>query len=252
MTPVVEHFGARPLRKIDQAAIDLAAAAIYPNASPATRNRQVYTPISAVLKRAGTPLELKRPKGAQGNAVKGWLWPEQAGRLFEEAHKIDAEFGALLILLCYTGLRLSEALNLTWNDVRLADGYAFVPDTKNNEPRAVFLPPVAVAALGNRAGDGNGNRGRVFRFRKSGHLYQLLRASAARAGVDLPERSAFHIFRHTYGTWMRRYAGLDARGLVATGAWKDRKSADRYAHADVTEEAAKASLLPTPKLRNAT
>jgi hypothetical protein len=33
---------------------------------------------------------------------------------------------------------------------------------------------------------------------KSGHLYSLLKVAAFRAGVDLPERSAFHIFRHTY------------------------------------------------------
>jgi hypothetical protein len=48
---------------------------------------------------------------------------------------------------------------------------------------------------------------------------------------------------------MRRYAGLDTKGLVATGAWKDRKSADRYEHVQVSEEARKAVLLPTPKVR---
>lgn len=143
-------------------------------------------------------------------------------------------------------MRLSEALGLAWNDVRLSDGFAYVPDTKNEEPRAVFLPPVAVAALGNLGGDGK-QRHRVFRFSKSGHLYSLLKVAAIRASVDLPERSAFHIFRHTYATWMRRYAGLDTKGLVATGAWKDRKSADRYEHVEVSEEARKAILLPTRK-----
>src|SRR5262245_13119292 len=37
------------------------------------------------------------------------------------------------------------------------------------------------------------------------------------------------------------------QGLVATGAWKDRKSADRYEHVVVSEEAMKAALLPTPE-----
>jgi len=98
-----------------------------------------------------------------------------------------------------------------------------------------------VAALANLGG---GDTGRVFPFRKSGHLYHLLRAAAAKAEVELPERSAFHLFRHTYATWMRREAGLDTKGLVATGAWKDRKSADRYEHVIVSEEARKAALLP--------
>ncbi len=175
-----------------------------------------------------------------------WLWPEEAFRLFEEAEKIKPEFAALLIVLCYTGLRVSEALNLTWENVRLADGFAYVPTTKNDEPRAVFLPTVAVDALAN-VGRGDQSGYRVFRFAKSGHLYSLLRVAAIRANVDLPDRSAFHILRHTYATWLRRYGGLDTKGLMATGAWKDRKSADRYEHVVVTEEARKALLLPTPK-----
>ena len=78
-----------------------------------------------------------------------WLWPEQAEAIFAEAKKLDPEFATLLIVLCYTGMRLSEALSLMWNDVRLTDGFAYVPDTKNGEPRPVFLPPVVVAALAN-------------------------------------------------------------------------------------------------------
>ena len=45
---------------------------------------------------------------------------------------------------------------------------------------------------------------------------------------------------------MRRFGGLDTKGLIATGAWKDRKSADRYEHVVVSEEARKAVLLPDP------
>jgi integrase len=239
---LLEHFGDKPLSQIDQAAIDAAAFALYPNASPATHNRQVYTPCSAVLRRGGVSLNLRRPSGAGGNKATAWLWPEQAEAIFAEAEKLDPEFAALLIVLCYTGMRLSEALGLTWNDVRLAEGFAYVADTKNAEPRAVFLPPVAVAALANLQRDSD--RRRPFHFVKGGHLYSMLRAAAFKAGVELPERSAFHIFRHTYATWMRRYAGLDTKGLVATGAWKDRKSADRYEHVQVSEEARKAVLLP--------
>lgn len=243
MTKLLKHFGTKPLKEIGQDEIDAAAFAIYPAASPATRNRCVYTPLSAVLRRAGIRLDLRRPAGSNGNRATGWLWPEQAEAIFAEAEKIDKEFAALLIVLCYTGLRLSEALRMTWNDVRLADGFTYIPCTKNDEPRAAFLPPVAVAALGNL---GESRGGRVFRFAKSGHLYSLLKTVAFKASVDLPERSAFHIFRHTYATWMRRYAGADSQSLIATGAWKDRKSVERYAHTIVSEESRRASLLPTP------
>ena len=244
---LLEHFGDKPIRQIDQAAIDAAAAGLYPRGSAATRNRSVYTPSSAVLKHSGVTINLRRPKGSGGNRATSWLWPEQAFAIFKEAEKLDKEFAALLIVLCYTGMRLSEALNLTWDNVRLQDGFAYVPDTKNSEPRAIFLPPVAVAAMASlqRREDAI----RPFRFAKGGHIYSLLRASAFKANVDLPERSAFHIFRHSYATWMRRYAGLDNKGLRATGAWKDAKSVDRYTHVVVSEEAQKAALLPTPKVR---
>jgi hypothetical protein len=43
----------------------------------------------------------------------------------------------------------------------------------------------------------------------------------------------------------------DLKGLVATGAWRDRKSADRYEHVVVSEEARKAALLPTPDRKRA-
>ena len=241
------HFGEAPLRSIGQAEIDQASSCLYPAGTASTRNRSVYTPVSAILRHAGHTISLQRPRGSAGNKSTAWLWPEQAEAIFCEAEKIDQEFAALLIVLCYTGMRLSEALGLTWNDVRLTEGFAYVPDTKNDTPRGVFLPPMAVAALANI--QPRGSDPRIFKFAKSGHLYHLLKSAAFRAGVDLPQRTAFHIFRHTYATWMRRYAGLDTIGLIGTGAWKDRKSAERYAHVVVTEEAQRAALLPTPKVR---
>lgn len=244
MRPLLLHFQEMPITDIDQGAIDSAAVILYPDATAATRNRQVYTPMSAILRHVGVKIDLRRPKGAQGGKQTAWLWPEQAQALFAEAEKIDHRFAALLITLCYTGLRLNEALRIKWGEIRLTDGFAYIPDTKNNEPRAVFLPPVLVAALANCSQQQPSESKRVFLFTKSGHLYSLLKAAAFRAGVDLPRRSAFHILRHTYATWMRRYAGLDTRGLVATGAWKDRKSADRYEHVVVSEEAKRAILLP--------
>jgi integrase len=86
-----------------------------------------------------------------------------------------------------------------------------------------------------------------FRLRAGGHLYSLLFEAAERAGVELPDRSAFHLLRHTYATWMRRYAGADETALISTGAWRDKKSVARYTHTVVSEDARRAALLPTPK-----
>jgi integrase len=243
LAPLIEHFQNRPLSQIDQQAIDNAASSLYPNATAATRNRQVHTPVSAVMRRAGANYNLNRPKGSAGTARTTWLWPEEAERLFQEATVIDIEFGSLLITLTYTGIRLGEALALQCRDIRLDEAFAYLPTSKNEEPRAVFLPPNVVEALRSHPRGINRDE-KVFRFAKTGHLYKLWRRAVKQATINLPPRSAFHILSHTWATWMRRYAGLDTKGLVGTGRWKDDKSAARYQHVVVSEESRRANLLP--------
>lgn len=244
---LLQHFGRTPLTQIDQPAIDAAAVKLYPNASPATRNRQVYTPVSAILKRAGATDPMKRPIGADGRKLAGWLWPEQAFAIFEAAADQDLEFAIMLVMLTYCPLRLTELLDMRAAGVRLEESFAFVPDSKNGEPRAIHLPPIAIEWLARHPRGLDRHDQKLFRFHKGGHLYELLKVAAFRASVVLPERQAFHIFSHTYGTWMRRYGGLDDIGLVATGRWKDAKSVHRYAHAVVSEEARQSERLPVPK-----
>lgn len=244
MGPLIEHFKGTPIKVFDQETIDAAALVLYPEAAPATRNREVYTPISAVLKHAGVTFRIRRPKGSRGRLLIGWLWPEQADRLFVEADKIEPEFGLLLRVLTYTGMRLSEALYFFSIDgLRLDESFAFIPKTKNGKARPVHFPPHIVEAL--RAHPRGLDRvGTVFRYHKGSLIYVMLRKAAANAKVELPERQAFHLFRHTYGTWMRRYAGLDSRGLVGTGAWDSEQSASRYAHTVASEEARRSDMLP--------
>src|SRR4051812_9781623 len=75
---LIEHLKDTPVKDIDQVAIDNAAAKLYPNAPASTRNREAYTPISAVLKHVKIDFEVKRPKGWRGTERTDWLWPEQA------------------------------------------------------------------------------------------------------------------------------------------------------------------------------
>ena len=248
LVPIKEHFGPTALvRDLTQAILDEAAHAIYPTASPATRNRQFYTPVSAILKHAGVGDAIRRPKGAQGQLRTGWLWPEDAARLVRAASTQNPEFGAFLTVLLYTGMRLGDALSLDCRMVRLPESFAFVGKTKNGEPRPVFLPPAAVAALANHP-RGLNRDGKVFRFRKNGALYATMASAKAAAGPDLGWVT-FHVLCHTWATWMRRYAGLDTKGLVATGRWTDTKSASRYEHVVVSEEAERARMLPDINIR---
>lgn len=245
---LITHFGETKLRDINQQSIDEGAVALYPTATAATRNRQVYTPMSAILKHSGVHIPIKRPKGAQGKARVAWCQPDQLFRLLAAAEKVDIEFGIFLAFLAYTGCRLSDGLNLTCDRLQLNHAFAYLDETKNDEPRGVYLPPYLVSALANHPnGLDRGNR-RVFKFRKNGYLYNTMAKARKDAGPDLAFVT-FHTLSHTWATWMRRYAGLDTRGLVGTGRWKDQKSAARYEHVVVSEESRKADLLPTPNRR---
>jgi len=241
LAPLLRHFGEMELTRIGQAEIDAAGVALYPSASPATRNRQVYTPISAIMRHAGHTMILKRPKGAQGRPRLVWLKPEEAMRLLAAAEAVDARLGALCTFLLYTGCRLGEGLKLEWKDVDLEQQQAIIRETKNGKPRWVHLTPTLV----NHLADLRSDRPSVFRLSFGNPLYRQFGEAVLRSGIDIPDGVAFHIFRHTWGTWMRRYGGLDTVGLMATGAWRSRHSAEGYMHAETTAEARKADLLPT-------
>jgi integrase len=237
--PILRHFGkGATVEEVDQVAADAAAAAIYPRARAATRNRQFYTPLLAVLGHAGVTARIKRPKGAAGDARTAWLRPEQFERLAKAAAREDMEFACLLTLLVFTGLRLGEALGLQCQDLDLKRASAFCGKTKNGEPREVYLPLRVVASFANHP-RGLDRDERLFRWTKSGELYLLAERFYAAANVD-HGGAPFHVLRHTYGAWMTR-VGAD---LVGTGAWKSPTAARVYQHFSVNEEARKADALP--------
>jgi integrase len=251
LSPIIEYTGPDAIRDmlltdIDQLALDRFAAALYPQGTPQTRNRQVYTPVSAVLKRAGIEKRFKRPKGWQGTKSVSWLRREQAFVLLPAADDVAAEFGLFCRLLCYTGMRLSEALQIKVGEVDLGCQAIYLPKTKNSEPRTVYLTPGLVAALANHPrGLDRPKQERLFRYHAGGRLRDMLKDAMKAAGLSFPRRQCgFHLFRHTWAMWMRIYGKLDTSGLVETGAWRNPQSARRYEHLDTTEEARKADMLP--------
>ena len=217
----------------------------------ATRPRAIGRSIRRYRRCSNAPALSARSSGPRAGAAKksvSWLQPEQAFALFAAA---DArpEFGLFLRLLCYTGMRLSEALNVKVGAVDIGQAAIYLPKTKNGEARTVHLPPELVAALANHPrGLKRNPKEKLIRYHISGRLRTWLKDAMQIAGLTFPRRQCgFHLFCHTWATWMRRYGGLDTSGLMETGRWRDRSSAARYEHLDATEEARKADLLPVPK-----
>src|SRR6185369_15261968 len=69
---------------------------------------------------------------------------------FDAADAIDLEFGLFLRTLCYTGMRLGEALGVKLANVNLKEQRIFLPATKNGEQRSVYLPMHLVVEFANQ------------------------------------------------------------------------------------------------------
>lgn len=240
MTPLLKALGKLKVGQVGQAEIDDAAKRLCPGRSPATINRQIYTPAAAVLHHAARkkwcakPL-IARPK-QPGGRVRSITFDE-AERLITAA---APHLRPLVIFLLATGARLSEALYLDWSNVDLGRGHVSFRDTKNGEDRGVPIHPRAVAELANLPWD---RKGAVFRrpgrpgdrsrwmpyAEREGGGGQVKTAWAAmcrRAGI-----SDFtpHDCRHTWASW-HYAANRDVRALMELGGWKSLSMVARYTH----------------------
>ncbi|MCZ6862677.1 MAG: site-specific integrase [Alphaproteobacteria bacterium] len=249
LQPLIDRFGTTPLSRIDQGAIDRAARELKPAASAATRARQVYMPIGAVLHYAAKRglceyRKIERPRQPKGRMR--WLRPDEAERLIEAC---APHLRPLVILLFGTGARLSEALYLDWKHVDLAARRVRFMECKNGEPRGVPLNERVVIELANL----DHRDGAVFR-RPDGAPY------ARRAGVSGQIKTAFkgacrragiadftpHDCRHTWASWF--YAETrDIRALMELGGWKSMKMVERYTHLNPDHLAAAIDRLPWAK-----
>jgi integrase len=244
--PLLDHFGTRPLAEIGQAEVERASRAIYPGAAPATINRQIHTPMSAILRHAHKRglcdlSELERPRQPKGKVR--WLRPDEAQRLIAAC---SPHMRPLVAFLFYTGARVSEALYLDWRSVDLGRAHVIFADTKNGETRGVPLHSQIVAVLANLPH----RDGAVFR-RPDGRPYAAkgdgggqiktgFRAACRRAGI---EQFTPHDCRHTWATW-HYAANRDPQGLMELGGWKSERMVWRYAHVNKERLAPSIANLP--------
>ncbi|QGM46670.1 tyrosine-type recombinase/integrase [Methylocystis heyeri] len=267
LTPLLDHFNTTLLKDIDQHAIDLAAKKLYPNAGPATRNRQVYTPVSAILRHAArkkwcdVPI-LARPKQPKGKLR--WLKPEEAEKLVEAC---APHLKPLVVFLLYTGARAGEAIWLDWSNVNLDKAQVTFVKTKNGEARSVPLHPRVVQSIANLPH----RDGAVFLTHKGNpyerpdpgkdadtsagtHIGSAFKTACKRAGLGwiVPgkgKQPVFktdvtpHVCRHTWATWHYQ-ANRDLTALQKLGGWKTVAMVFRYAHANVEEHAKGIQNLP--------
>lgn len=213
-------FGNLMIDDIEQSDVDRAAVNLYPGRKPETWNRQVYTPVIAVMRHHGIGTRIKRPKMARRHAR-----PVNATikkLLIKNAD--DADLKAILTMVFYTGRRLKECVELTWERVDLKNNRIRFRLYKTDDDRWFPVDERVVVALANI---GRERKGRVFRWATSSGARQALKKLTDRLNVEF----TYHRGRHTFATEYVE-AGASLRDLMDQGGWKDERAAMIYVKGD--------------------
>lgn len=199
------------IKDITAGAIRQSAIVLYPNASGATRNRQVIVPTQAVINHAAES-DLCRKVSVKRFAVERkvktpatWEWVQSF-----MAHASPA-MGAMACFMFLTGARISEATRLQWPDVDLHNRTATIRDTKTRSERVAHLPQPLVVALANLE-------------RESGSVFGIAKSTADKNWVRTVKRAKIeplssHCCRHGFATSLLRQ-GVDVVTIAKLGGWK--------------------------------
>lgn len=217
-------FDRREIGEILHAHLVEAAEEMLPGKKAGTKNRGVIGPAAAVLHYA---------------AEQGWCQYRRFRRFEEDRRSprkpvsdqamgmlLKATFGhqrMLLAILYETGLRLSDAMFLTEEDVDLPAGHMLVTIKKTGERLQVNISPDVIAMIASLSRCG---RGRLFPWPARWSVYRWLRPLCKTLGITYTP----HMSRHALATDLQRRRIPD-KEAAEHGAWRDPRSLHRYQHA---------------------
>lgn len=243
LAPLVERWGTWRLVAITPLEIARAGRELYPGCKPSTLDRQLYTPVIAVLRAAAEARlcarpTIRRPKVERSKvepstdavldaimAAKGKIdfKPGSRGELRQLAAR--KRLRALILMMTLTGCRVSEAVDVERRDVRLDAQTPDVlfRDTKNGDARRAVLPPELVEAL--RALPDGPPESRLLGYASRNTAAQALERAAAAAGVRhvTPHQAG----RHTFAARLLDN-GHTLKTVQEAGGWKDIGIVARY------------------------
>lgn len=227
---LLARFGDQAVTAITPLAVRAAALDLYPNASPATRNRHVITPARAVLYHAHE-LGWRGPARIRLFPAPKTRKTTPAGRRWLETFvdRCDADglphLAALVLFMNLTGARVSEATALTGEHVDLRARTAMLVKTKTDVMSLRYLPHHLVERirdLGLTPGE------RVFRYTSRFSVNERIAAVCRRAG--LAYKSSHTVGRHAFATNALN-AGVGVRVAMDAGGWKSSSIfLETYAH----------------------
>lgn len=228
VTQILDYWKETLVKDITAGAIKQSALEMYPNAGPATRNRQVIVPTQAIINHCSElglcpPVRIKRFEvETKEKTPATWEWIQA----FVAANK--PQIGTLAMFMFLTGARISEALAIRWEDINMQKRTVLIRQTKVGAERRAHLPPPLFIALANLSRDD-----KPFKYRHRGLLVRVWRNACKRAGIEILSP---HCCRHGFATAMLQ-AGYDPVTVAERGGWKTpRHVFETYGHAikDIT------------------
>ena len=233
--PIIERIGTRKLSEIDQTAVDNLATEIYPGCTAATINRQLHTPIIAVMTFVGHAPQIKRPEGYDALPELKVPPNEWYPAVLRAANPYARAF---TITVRLTGRRPDELLNRTREHFINELGALTVWDGKGKQYIVVQLPEPALIAIRalpdlSDAKKGSIKKGEKLTTAKRTYLFGTNQKSTMRkwmkdacedAGV--PYHTAYEAGRHAFVTKNLK-EGKSLKWVMEAGRWKRIKGASR-------------------------
>lgn len=164
------------------------------------------------------------------------LTPLELKSILDYLSVTDKHAHDITMFCAFTGCRFSEAGRLTWEHVDLARSAALFPDTKNKDPRQVYLVPAVVEMMERRGIGGPGEH--VFTMKDGRpHSQPPFAFKTAVKNLELNkgrgdrDKVCFHSLRHTAATLAAR-RGTPVKDLQILFGWKTAEMVFRYAKGD--------------------
>jgi integrase len=257
LVPILAAIGTNSIKQINGVSIRALGPLLYPDAAADTWQRQVITPVKAVLNAAHDSQPDLFPK----ISVKGYTSRERIAQDKKRGRSSRRErtpgdwnwilafnaaaprnLGTLALFMFATGARIGQAIAMTpHHNLDLQNGKACIPAAKGHDARWISLPPELVVALANltsqvpRTWAKTPDNLRVFGYATRWSVYKEWRRICSAADIDyLPPHSAG---RHGFGQEYTVRQPVDASAASDFGGWSDPNlMISTYTHSQSAEE----------------
>ncbi len=162
-----------------------------------------------------------------------YLTEEEAKRLIEASRENPRDY-AIISLLAYSGLRVSELCNLRFEDVDFDERIIYVRSGKGDKDRIVVVSSHVIEALQDYLLTRDDDMVYLFSSRKSDRIsrtqvFRIVKRYAKKAGIK--KEVTPHVLRHTLATTMLR-RGVDIRFIQQFLGHSSVATTQIYTHVD--------------------